>query len=221
MRAGAGTVPAVTAAPASGVQLQTAVAARYTQAELRRLRREWAARLKADGFDDIEGVESGMLRGISLQEVARAPSREEIDETRSYYSIAAEWLGVRAWPDAREQRVWQAHVDGTSLRPVAKAEGISLKRAWEITARLQDECAAWWRDVTEEDLERPGRGRPRVENPRRESVRAWVTREERGAIREAAARAGVDAATWMRRVLLHAAANTPHAVLSRKQYAGR
>lgn len=192
-----------------------------SQAEVRKLRRAWIAQAKDAGLDDIEG-EGGMLRGISLQEPARAPEPEEIAETSAYFSIATEWLGVRVWtPDeVRCRRVWTEHARGAALREIAKRERMPLKRAWSIVTRLRGECMAWWRQrLSEGDVEPArGRGRPRVDEPRTEGrgarLRVRLTREEHRFVRAAAERAGVPAGhaytRWVRGLILEGARRVPY-----------
>lgn len=195
-----------------------------TQAEVRRLRRAWIAKAKSAGLDDIEG-EGGMLRGISLQEVARAPEPEEIAETSAYFSIATEWLGVRAWPEACERRVWAEHARGAALREIAQRERMPLKRAWSIVTRLRGECMAWWRERVADDAEEPrGRGRPRVDEPRvsgrGEVVFLRLTRDEARFVRAAAERANVPRghayARFLRGLILEGARRVPYPRLEAK-----
>jgi hypothetical protein len=84
------------------------------------LQREWYAKLKASGFQDIEtGDEhSGLLKTDKRFEAGRG---EEYRASAEYYQRASVLLHHRRWPDARERRIWEMHAEGVGMNEIARA----------------------------------------------------------------------------------------------------
>lgn len=83
------------------------------------LQREWAAKLKASGFDDIESGEDGML-SRSRAETGRVTHDEHV-QTASYYQRAGVMLHHRRWSDLRERRIWELHSEGIGMNEIARS----------------------------------------------------------------------------------------------------
>ena len=176
------------------------------------LQREWAAKLKASGFRDIEYGDASLL-GISLQEPDRAP--HDLESTREYYSRAAEYLHAHRWRgQGADRKLWVLHAEGASMREIGTALGMPLTSVHRAVGRLHADCMAWWSATADERANPPPeRGRPRKENPRREQLLVRLTREEMIELRSAARRAGCarshQIGSWIRWVLLSAAVSVP------------
>lgn len=138
---------------------------------LAKLQRQWYARLRDDGFDDVEyGREDGPLK-VACRE-NRGIDTLEYEATLEYFSRASEFLETRHWTTATEREVWRRHADGASLREIAAAMGRSKKWAERRVSELRAEMTAWWSAAREESIQRPAGRRQR--RRRRRSVRLGV-----------------------------------------------
>lgn len=113
-----------------------------TTAQLKKLEREWAAKLRADGFQDIESP-SGMLRPWDERRgIANTPEAAQLAEER------ARGEALR-FASVFEEKVWGLHLEGLSNRAIAGKLCVYRKLVnetlWGLRARL----------------ERPGPGRRR------------------------------------------------------------
>jgi hypothetical protein len=110
---------------------------------LRRLTREWYARLAAEGFDDLEyGRENGPLK-VSGGRENRGIDALQLESTREYFSRASEYLEANEWTDATLRGVWSLHCDGATLREVAKAYGRSRHWAQDRVDAIKAEMTEW------------------------------------------------------------------------------
>lgn len=145
----------------SPVVVGTASGAR-TVAEVTRLQRQWYARLRAEGFDDIEyGREDGALK-VACRE-NRGLDALAYESTVEYFSRAEDFLLHFEWQDEEARGVWRLHVEGASLREIAKARARSLKWAFGAVNALKRVEALWragtahlrrWDDGGDEELAR-------------------------------------------------------------------
>lgn len=167
---------------------------------------EWYAKT---GLRDIEYAD-GSLLGISVQEVERAPSPEELSAAQEYHSRVAEFLHARDWTgDERGHVVWTGYVDNLAMRDISKASGIPLTTVHRCVERLRRACTAWWEATrAAREKPKPEMGRPRKENARRYRIEIWLSREEHRAVSSAAFRVGEHRPharkAWIRATLLAA-----------------
>jgi hypothetical protein len=119
-----------------------------TLGEFLRLRRECDLRLRASGFDDIESRATGMLRGISVSELERAPTALEFEATVEWYSRLEEFAHHGEWGSSDAERelraIWELHAEGCSVREIATASGRSVTRTHAILRRLEKRFKTWW-----------------------------------------------------------------------------
>jgi hypothetical protein len=99
----------------------------------------WYAKLKKEGFDDIEygdwmrnGVSKSLLRS---PEVVRSATQE-------YYYAANHFLHNYKFANRRDQVVWEYHTNGVSVRNISKLLKkvritISSAHIWRTIKRLQ------------------------------------------------------------------------------------
>lgn len=86
------------------------------------LRAYWYRRLRESGFRDIEHRDGSLADrnrlayALALGPVVRQANAE-------YYDDAAAYLAVAVFPTALEQRVWELHVDGMTVREIARRVG--------------------------------------------------------------------------------------------------
>lgn len=175
-----------------------------------KLMREWDAKLRASGFEDIEyrghdGAPLDMLKHACRIDEDRHP--HQLEPTQEYFSRCAEYLH-RGGLQGQERRVWSHHVDGASMRDIARVEGLPLKRVWTIVNALEARMGSWWPEHADEreEEQRAPRGRPRLEDRsavRETKVGAHVTREELAVLAQAAELAGFrSVSAWLRAVAI-------------------
>lgn len=105
------------------------------------LEREWAAKLRASGFRDLEGRDrDGPLsdRG-NLHVVIEAPREharlvERIEHGSAYYTWASGVLHTHRFASRLERDVWACEVEGIGIKGASRKLGISFHRA-RVTMR--------------------------------------------------------------------------------------
>jgi len=104
-----------------------------------KLEREWAAKLRASGFQDLEGPDrdgplsnAGKLHAVAetAEEHERLASR--IADGTAYQDWARSVLHGRRWADKTDRQIWEMHCDGEGLREITKRLGVSWKRATRV-----------------------------------------------------------------------------------------
>jgi hypothetical protein len=110
-----------------------------------KLQREWAARLKADGFHDLEGPDrDGPLSnaGKPHPKEDTADGHEHLarlhEDGAAYQRAARSLLWGRRWADVTERRIWQMHVDGAGLREITA----TLEVSWARASKVLRDCQA-------------------------------------------------------------------------------
>ena len=117
--------------------------------QLKQLQAKWYARLKKEGFEDIEQDEN-LLKNWSSSRLRKSRnSNNEIEQTllyneskQSYYRLAGFFVNDYAFESELDHMVWSYHAEGKSLRQMSKllkAQGndISYTRAKEIIHKLR------------------------------------------------------------------------------------
>jgi hypothetical protein len=86
--------------------------------ELKKLQKEWYAKLKKAGFDDIE-YEDGSLRSAAPRSPMQKDPliREAIQE---YYYMANQFLHTHTFESKREQIIWEYHANGIGSADIVK-----------------------------------------------------------------------------------------------------
>jgi hypothetical protein len=104
-----------------------------TPAQLKALEREWAAKLRADGFQDIESP-SGMVQSWD------ARSDGNLQDTAALAEDRRRGEALR-FSSEFERRVWAAHLEGLSNRAIAKRLCVYRKLVdqtmWALRGRLE------------------------------------------------------------------------------------
>jgi DNA-binding CsgD family transcriptional regulator len=114
----------------------------YQKKEFLRLRKEWYARLAADGFNDIEitdwasGDSQNFTLGLGnptqlLRQKGWAASQEYYYQATHYIHVLSSDPSV----SERDRRVWALHADGVSMRRIAKEIGISTAYVGKIVKK--------------------------------------------------------------------------------------
>lgn len=117
--------------------------------ELARLQRHWHARLKAEGFVDIEDVgvdgEPMMLvRRDGRHDVDAGSRFDDYESVTEYYSACGEFLHGYAFASELDRSVWELHCDGSSYRETAKVCGVSTRIVWRTVNRLLAVMRSGW-----------------------------------------------------------------------------
>jgi len=108
------------------------------------LEREWAARLRASGFQDLEGADRdgplsdrGNLHAVAetAEEDARLADRMAAGEAEIERRRAI--LHAHRFRSAIEREVWRLHADGEGERAIAAATGLTRDRARKLLAAVR------------------------------------------------------------------------------------
>lgn len=162
-----------------------------TPAQLKRLEREWAAKLRADGFVDIEAP-SGMIQSWDVRSDGNMQDVAALAEDR------ARGEALR-FTTQFERAVWELHVEGLSNRAIAARLCVYRKLVnqtmWALKARME--------------RRRPGPKR-NPEAIRHDGVNLTVRLTREAALAADLLRAaGIEPSTVVRAALLDVARKTP------------
>lgn len=116
--------------------------------KLLKIRREWYAKLRAEGFSDIEHTDqkSGVTGDFAfLKQHQQAVAKSYNAATENFYRLARSFLEHYSFSSAMEKYLWQLYSDGLAYRKIqkllakryAKRYGHNFNIAW-ICHRLQD-----------------------------------------------------------------------------------
>lgn len=137
----------------------------YSKKEFNKLRKEWYAKLKDEGFEDIEKVyDDGNSSHFLVEHFRFQPERHPyiIDSVREYYSIAAEFYWSSAFKDLYWsssvnlfdlKKAWKFHSEGCSIRQIAAAVGWSHGKTHGIIKEIEEKMWQWWKDSEEQRME--------------------------------------------------------------------
>lgn len=96
-----------------------------TKEEVYKLQQEWYARLKREGFHDIETVLPDGSSSPLLKPSPGAQGRRyralEMETRQDYYTLAGQYYWANKWLKEREKEVWKLHSEGLSYRKIIKA----------------------------------------------------------------------------------------------------
>ena len=124
----------------------------YQTEKFHKLARKWHARLKREGFRDIEmpqeyiPLDFPMISGTKSS--GMVPEDSWYHPNAEYFYQATHWLteGMEK-SSARERAVWRKHADGQSLREIARSLRLSRAVVERVvkTQRTQMLALAWER----------------------------------------------------------------------------
>ncbi len=109
------------------------------------LRKEWYAKLKEDGFEDVElidwrtGEAFERTMGVSQADIVNTWSLEQ----QEYYRIAAQYVLTlkrrrgKNRENAEAIEVWRLHSEGKSYRKIAKELKVPISRIEKIVPRIK------------------------------------------------------------------------------------
>lgn len=107
-----------------------------------RTRDIWYAKLKTEGFVDIEHLDGSLNIGIPRSIMYQDPDLRHL--TEAYYCMAYHFLNNYEFDNELEKVMWEYHTNGLGVRNIAKAlkkaEIISTNRnkVWKIIKKLED-----------------------------------------------------------------------------------
>lgn len=84
------------------------------------LTKEWYAKLKAEGFNDIERTDGSLTIWASTH-VLPYHTMTTFTAKQDYYQLAGQFLYDHKFVDHFEKRVWEMHASGHSVRTIIKA----------------------------------------------------------------------------------------------------
>lgn len=90
--------------------------------QLKALQTKWYAKLKRDGFEDIEQTsdDKGYLKQYDNSYYMARYTPLEFGNKQEYYIKAQHFLVEHAFETEQEKQIWKLHSEGFSLREIAK-----------------------------------------------------------------------------------------------------
>lgn len=94
--------------------------------DFKKLQREWDAKLKASGFEDIEQRHDGNLKTWASARVFKEKRNGEYYENKAvyyqsveeYYRLAGQFLHTYKFDSDKERLIWEKHADGMSMNEI-------------------------------------------------------------------------------------------------------
>src|ERR1700676_3488136 len=86
----------------------------YKTNEFNDLSKEWNAKLKASGFNDLEEGENEYTK-LPISVNTRASRFKSRTETERYFEIASDYLRNGKFNTPNERMIWELHCQGDSL----------------------------------------------------------------------------------------------------------
>lgn len=116
-----------------------------SKTNFKKLRQEWYAKLKAEGFNDIETL-AGDLKEFStsgsrnIKKVLTQSGGWQFKQ--EYYRLASKFLNEYKFNTKLDSIIWEYHTNGISVRNIAKALiEINVKTnrtdVWKVVKRLK------------------------------------------------------------------------------------
>jgi hypothetical protein len=102
--------------------------------------REWAARLKASGFDDLE-CPDGSLSNRGKPHPSDAAGDLRTQDLAAYNDWARGVLWSRKWKSDTDRMIWEAHCEGMSVRDIIDL-GYSQRRIMRVLHEVTEERTA-------------------------------------------------------------------------------
>lgn len=102
--------------------------------DLKKLKKIWAKKLKASGFDDIETEGGKLKRYEKLHWNSVSPLNFE--EQQKYYILAGQLLHSHPFGSIRDKTIWRYHTQGHTLQEIADKVGLSKMQVGNIVNEL-------------------------------------------------------------------------------------
>ena len=87
--------------------------------DLAGLQKKWYAKLKKEGFDDIERNENDLKISSSRLFIRHKYTKELWEAKQEYYRLAEHFLNEYPFPNEFERLVWEYHTNAISLADIA------------------------------------------------------------------------------------------------------
>lgn len=118
---------------------------------LEEVQKEWYAKLKKEGFEDIEDANNNLVQYTSSMflrgrrnNMSFVEIMNSIESKQDYYRLASEFLHKHNFKRYVDWFIWSQHCEGVSYRDISKKlakEGIKLTRnpIGDIVKKLREE----------------------------------------------------------------------------------
>lgn len=109
-----------------------------TDSSFRKLRDFWYAKLKKDGFEDIEDVNSPheMLIKWDYMRFQVKYTPQKFIEKQRYYQMAYQFLNQYDFANEQEKSIWELHAEGFGCREIAKRISSKKDTVHKIVSKL-------------------------------------------------------------------------------------
>jgi hypothetical protein len=105
--------------------------------DLKKLQREWRARLKDTGFRDIETDEpDGPLRSWSSDFINQFDPLT-FHQRSEYFRFANQFLHEHEFENEKDRYLWALHASGASLREIRRRTGLTKDAAHRAIVRIR------------------------------------------------------------------------------------
>lgn len=109
---------------------------KYSTRAFKDLKDEWYAKLKKEGFEDIEvaGSSKEYLKEWHSNYFIARYSPLSFESKQEYYSLASAFIHRHRFKTQQEKRIWLLHTEGLSIKTIA--ETLKIKK-WKAEHTIQ------------------------------------------------------------------------------------
>ena len=112
----------------------------HKDVKLLELRRTWYAKLKRDGFKDIEvmddrGDMNGLLSGHNATELSGIVGKNDLRE--SYYRLAGRFRHEFVFSSSLDALIWELYAEGVPYRSISHQVNVSVWQVYSTVNRIK------------------------------------------------------------------------------------
>lgn len=114
--------------------------------DFKQLQAKWYAKLKKEGFEDIERAEDLMHPEYDLKawhskrfQINNTP--ESFQQRERYYQLAGQFTYDHEFSEASERQIWQLHAEGLSIREICRRlskQNLKRDKVFTVLKRLRE-----------------------------------------------------------------------------------
>jgi hypothetical protein len=116
--------------------------------EFLKLQEDWYARIRRDGFEDIEDTKSGneYLKRWDSSYFQSRYCPQIFKGKESYYQSAGQFFYLNLFKNTKEKKIWFFHSEGLSMREIASKMKIKLSVVHQTIAFYRKIMFHVWSD---------------------------------------------------------------------------
>lgn len=103
---------------------------RFRGPEFKRLQAEYYAKLRAEGFKDIENVHGQLIDHQSVADFSQRANFKAgyMEITRDYYTWASSMVSLGQFVTRLDHHIWELHAEGKTSREIQKVT--QIEQSW-------------------------------------------------------------------------------------------